>query len=1067
MKKLVVLFATFFFLVQFGFAQTRTSVQNGNYNVAASWDCNCIPGSTDTLNVSHTITLTSGRTMGEVRVTPTGRLNVDNGNSTISNTLNIENGGIVSNNSRLDVFGDYILNGTNQGSGRVRLRGSNTEIDGTGNLNNTNRIIINGGDKTILSTADITVVDRLQLNNTVTVINNGSVDCNRITGNASRTWVNSTNASLTVGNNIGANLVLRADSAGNTVTYNRTGTGNVTLNNPVNSTYYNLVIDGDNTASRKRLASNTIVLNDLTIEGSTFDVRSSSTNFDLDVEGDWVRNGGVFNERDGIVRFDGGQDQTIDATTTETFHDVTFAGTGTKLLSTNLDVGNALVVDANSTLDVNSTTNQSLNVEGDFTVNGTLEARDGVVVLDGNALQNVSGVVTFNDMTINNASGVNLSTDAQALRGILTLTNGNIATANTLTLVSDQNGTASIAEITGGSISGDITMQRYVNAGSTGWRFLTSAVSGRTLADWNDDFITTGFTNSDFPTFPFISLYTYDETALGAFTNGYTAPADISDAIAVGEGFWAWSGDTITGTQPFTIDVTGPANTGVINLPVSYTDDLSQPATQDGWNMVGNPYPAAINWDDANWTKTNVNNAIYIWNPDAQQYASYVGGVGTNGGTASIASSQAFWVQTNGNAPALTAREGVKVSSDPAFLRSKRIAGNLKISIDNGLYSDETLILVNGEATNGFDGAYDAAKLYSSNTAVPGIATLNGTEEFSINTIAGVDNDLTIPVRLKVNVSGDHDFYFTNTIQDPTVSCVIIEDLVTGAFIQAGGKVYRTFVSDTATTPRFLIHMGASPVQAIGHLSCYETKDGSIEVTGQGTGPWDYTIKDEADKLIKEVKNAQSQIIVEGLPAGNYTVETTNSGICGDVSQTVEVEQPAEVVAHFEIATPVEQYFGINQLVNFKNFSKNATEYHWSFGDGETSLKSEPIHRYAQAGIYSIRMTAIEGDCEAISEGVVIVKESQQTVAVNELEDENQLNIYSTGSTIYLQLNRENPADLQVTVTSLLGQELYKKQYTGSQQLNETFNMQVATGVYLVNVQIEGKVFTQKVALLN
>ncbi|PCI92669.1 MAG: hypothetical protein COB15_17385, partial [Flavobacteriales bacterium] len=42
-------------------------------------------------------------------------------------------------------------------------------------------------------------------------------------------------------------------------------------------------------------------------------------------------------------------------------------------------------------------------------------------------------------------------------------------------------------------ISGEITMQRYINAGATHWRFLTSAVSGATLADLNDDFITSGF----------------------------------------------------------------------------------------------------------------------------------------------------------------------------------------------------------------------------------------------------------------------------------------------------------------------------------------------------------------------------------------------------------------------------------------------------------------------------------------------------------------------------------------------------------------------------------------------
>ncbi len=55
--------------------------------------------------------------------------------------------------------------------------------------------------------------------------------------------------------------------------------------------------------------------------------------------------------------------------------------------------------------------------------------------------------------------------------------------------------------------------------------------------------------------------------------------------------------------------------------------------TVQGWNLVGNPYPSPIDWDAASgWTKTNVDNATYRHVNNAT-WASYVGGVGTNGGS--------------------------------------------------------------------------------------------------------------------------------------------------------------------------------------------------------------------------------------------------------------------------------------------------------------------------------------------------------------------------------------------------------------------------------------------------
>ena len=119
------------------------------------------------------------------------------------------------------------------------------------------------------------------------------------------------------------------------------------------------------------------------------------------------------------------------------------------------------------------------------------------------------------------------------------MTSGDFYTNNSITLISDAAGTARIAEITGGSIVGKITMQRYIDAGATNWRFLTSATSGMTLQEFSGDFETSGFSGSDYPNFPtaaspFTSIYFYDESASGIIDNGYIIPTNITDPVAPG-----------------------------------------------------------------------------------------------------------------------------------------------------------------------------------------------------------------------------------------------------------------------------------------------------------------------------------------------------------------------------------------------------------------------------------------------------------------------------------------------------------------------------------------------------
>ena len=93
--------------------------------------------------------------------------------------------------------------------------------------------------------------------------------------------------------------------------------------------------------------------------------------------------------------------------------------------------------------------------------------------------------------------------------------------------------------IESGTISGNITIERYLDlSAKDGWREVTSPLQGSTLQDWQSDgVIFSGFTGSDYPTFGFVSAYTYSEpNANGNSINGWAPASDISNPVNANNG---------------------------------------------------------------------------------------------------------------------------------------------------------------------------------------------------------------------------------------------------------------------------------------------------------------------------------------------------------------------------------------------------------------------------------------------------------------------------------------------------------------------------------------------------
>ncbi|NGP87817.1 T9SS type A sorting domain-containing protein [Fodinibius halophilus] len=280
-------------------------------------------------------------------------------------------------------------------------------------------------------------------------------------------------------------------------------------------------------------------------------------------------------------------------------------------------------------------------------------------IYDGNSLQHTgSGLPqNINDLRINNSSGV-IATGNIQTNGTLYLENG------TLTIPSGQGIIANTKSIQ----SGNLKFTRILS-GSRGWRMLSSPVA----TNYNnllDGLITQGYNGAhyDASTAPYDTLQPnvlyYDETHQGTDNQRWRVPSSASTSVPSGLGHNVYLFGDVFGdsryndTLPDTISVVGQENEGTgnkVNLNITHTA-----AADTGWNLVGNPYGASIDWDNSSgWTKTNVDQTIYVWDANSSSYKTWNGTTGSLG-NGLIPPFQAFWIKANADNPELTVTQDAK-----------------------------------------------------------------------------------------------------------------------------------------------------------------------------------------------------------------------------------------------------------------------------------------------------------------------------------------------------------------------------------------------------------------------
>lgn len=426
----------------------------------------------------------------------------------------------------------------------------------------------------------------------------------------------------------------------------------------------------------------------------------------------------------------------------------------------------------------------SANVFTDLNTGG-LGMENGEVVFAGTGTQHISNntpnaFINFERIRVKSASETMLDAESAAtINGVLNVESGGV-----FRLASPADGnvpsgslitnTGAASNVTG---AGQLWVDRHFETDGR-YQYIGIPVNNAT-----DDL----FDNSG-NSHPFnANLYSYDETYDApsnptsgvyvnwtnpdyAFYNAWTQVAEDGSTVALsgnGVGYITYNEvelDINFGGSPANLN-----NAASYAPAVSYTPNDGAGNYYDGWNVLANPYPCAL--DFTQLTMSNVNNCLYLWDGVAGNYkyfnnggTSYDDGTNIlNGASRYIPAMQAFTVKATGNNPTVTINEAARTHNTQAMFKTSKDAANygstqfIKLSAASGDFEDETIVRYLNDAGAGFDNEFDAYKMFPNNPPVMIYSIVSEPETaIAINSLPIDDIGVTVPLGFVCAESGTY-----------------------------------------------------------------------------------------------------------------------------------------------------------------------------------------------------------------------------------------------------------------------------------------------------------------------
>ena len=177
--------------------------------------------------------------------------------------------------------------------------------------------------------------------------------------------------------------------------------------------------------------------------------------------------------------------------------------------------------------------------------------------------------------------------------------------------------------------------------GSSGFRFLSSPVSGKVYADLLEELWTQGAEGSDLPeSSP--NIWTYN--------NGWNVVEDLNNQILnPGKGIliYVFSDIDYDGDDDLPVTISVNEDSALQKFNNNWNNfSLGSEVSSREWNLLGNPYGLAIDVQNLLNQNQSYYSTIYIWDNETSSYKTH-NGISGDIYQGLVAPFEGFWIQTS------------------------------------------------------------------------------------------------------------------------------------------------------------------------------------------------------------------------------------------------------------------------------------------------------------------------------------------------------------------------------------------------------------------------------------
>ena len=520
--------------------------------------------------------------------------------------------------------------------------------------------------------------------------------------------------------------------------------------------------------------------------------------------------------------------------------------------------------------------------------------------------------------------------------------------------------------------------------GSKGWRMMGSPLKNKTYNEFLLGLVPQGIGGT---TSPFSSLQPnvlwFDEMDGGSSLQGWRRPSHINNSVKVGRGHFVYvfNGATIPGSRgnytdllPVTLKMEGIEHNlsleGPINFGITYTartTTFQQPDPDEelfiesnpadaGFNMISNPSASVIDfYEESAWTKVNLDNSIYIWDPNLNAgdgaWRTFNGEVG-NLDNGRIAPFQSFWVHANAPDPQLLLNSSqAKTTLQKNFYSRKNFATNssenqekhvlsLKVTSEN--LEAEAWISFDKSGFEGHDpkDAYQLESLSDNWLLLYSYGSQKLNTPLQINNLEALDeSQKSIPLMIAAAKSSkefDGDYVLSWNIPDswPTNVTLVLMDHIQDKAIDMRKESYYQFEFKAPNTTTYRLNQSDLNFRQLGKLiftSPFASGEPSARVEKGNLERRPFTIRVGAFEPEQELEYLPDLPIIYSPYPNPYSS-----------SFTVDFYIPYELNVQFKIID--------SSGVTIRDFGLK------TFPEGKHQLKFEDFKNELSPGLYIIQM---------------------------------------------------------------------------------------------------------------